>query len=158
MRSLTEAVLYPGIGLLETTNVSVGRGTDTPFEVIGAPWIDGVKLARRLNEQRLSGVTFVPIRFTPNASKFEGEACEGVNIIITDRAEFRSLPVGFALALALRELFPDGWETDGYNRLLSSDKVLKAIKAGAPLATIEELYLPELSEFEQRRKEFLIYP
>lgn len=158
MRSLTEAVLYPGVGLLETTNVSVGRGTDTPFEVIGAPWIDGVKLARRLNEQRLPGVTFVPIRFTPDASKFEGEACEGVNIIITDRDEFQSLPVGFALALALRELFPDGWETEGYNRLLSSDKVLKAIKNGVPLATVEELYLPELGEFEQRRKEFLIYP
>jgi uncharacterized protein YbbC (DUF1343 family) len=157
MRSLTEAVLYPGVGLLETTNVSVGRGTDTPFEVVGAPWIDGVKLARRLNEQRLPGVTFVPIRFTPDASKFQGEACEGVNIIITDRAEFRSLPVGFALALGLRELFPDGWETDGYNRLLASDKVFKAIKAGAPLATVEGLYLPELGEFEQRRKEFLIY-
>lgn len=157
MRSLTEAVLYPGIGLLETTNVSVGRGTDTPFEVVGAPWIDSVKLARRLNEQQLPGVTFVPIRFTPNASKFEGEPCEGVNIIITGRDEFRSVPVAFAIALALRELYPDGWETDRYNRLLSSDKVLKAIKDGAPLTTVEELYLPELGEFEARRKQFLIY-
>jgi uncharacterized protein YbbC (DUF1343 family)/CubicO group peptidase (beta-lactamase class C family) len=157
MRSLTEAVLYPGVGLLETTNVSVGRGTDTPFEVVGAPWIDGVKLARHLNEQRLPGVMFVPIRFTPNASKFENEACEGVNVIVTDREDFRSVPVGFAIALALCELFPDGWETERYNRLLASDKVLKAIKDGEPLTAVEELYLPELGEYEQRRKEFLIY-
>jgi uncharacterized protein YbbC (DUF1343 family)/CubicO group peptidase (beta-lactamase class C family) len=157
MRSLTEAVLYPGVGLLETTNVSVGRGTDTPFEVIGAPWIEGVKLARRLNQQQLPGVTFVPIRFTPNASTFVGEACEGVNIIITDRAEFRSIPVGFAIALALRELFPEGWEIKGYNRLLGSDKVLNAIEDGKPLRAVEELYLPGLSEFEHRRQEFLCY-
>lgn len=157
MRSLTQAVLYPGVGLLETTNVSVGRGTDTPFEVIGAPWIDAVKLAQHLNAQNLPGTAFVPIRFTPDASKFEGEACQGVNIIITDRAEFRSLPVGFALALALRELFPDDWEMDRYNRLLGSDKVLAAIKNGESLTAVEETYAHELGEFESRRQEFLIY-
>jgi uncharacterized protein YbbC (DUF1343 family)/CubicO group peptidase (beta-lactamase class C family) len=157
MRSLTQAVLYPGVGLLETTNVSVGRGTDTPFELVGAPWIDAVKLARRLKAEGLPGVTFVPIRFTPKESKFAGEACQGVNIIITDRDAFRSVPVGFAIALALRELFPDDWEIERYNRLLGSDKVLNAIKDGRPLGEIEELYTPELSEFEQRRKEFLIY-
>jgi uncharacterized protein YbbC (DUF1343 family) len=70
---LTEATLYPGIGLLEYTNLSVGRGTDTPFEVIGAPWIDGRKLAAYLNERNLSGVRFVPIRFKPNASVFKNE-------------------------------------------------------------------------------------
>ena len=85
MRSLTEATLYPGIGLLETTNVSVGRGTDTPFEVVGAPWIDGQQLAEYLNDRQLKGVRFVPIRFKPNASVYKDQDCGGVNIIITNR-------------------------------------------------------------------------
>src|SRR5215217_1652826 len=89
MRSLTEATLYPGVGLLETTNVSVGRGTDTPFEILGAPWLDGQRLALYLNGRGLAGVRFVPVRFTPKASVFKGEECGGVNIIITDRAQFR---------------------------------------------------------------------
>src|SRR5256714_1997264 len=89
MRSLTEASLYPGIGLLETTNVSVGRGTDTPFEVVGAPWIDGQQLAAYLNSRRTAGVRFVPVRFTPQSSVFKNEECGGVNVIITDRARFR---------------------------------------------------------------------
>src|SRR3989475_682234 len=84
MRNLTEAILYPGVGLLESA-VSVGRGTDTPFEVIGAPYIDDIKLAAELNRAGLSGVRFVPIRFTPKASLFQGEACAGVYIMITDR-------------------------------------------------------------------------
>src|SRR6185369_12350119 len=77
MRSLTEASLYPGIGLLETTNVSVGRGTDTPFEVLGAPWIDGAKLSANLNSRRIPGVRFIPIRFKPNTSVFKNEECSG---------------------------------------------------------------------------------
>ena len=90
MRSLTEATLYPGVGLLETTNVSVGRGTDTPFEVVGAPWIDGQQLAAALNQRRLPGVRFVPVRFTPAASVFKDEECQGINVIITDRASVSS--------------------------------------------------------------------
>ena len=110
MRSLAQAVLYPGIGLLETTNVSVGRGTDTPFEVVGAPWIDGVALARALNELRLPGVVFVPISFTPTGSKFANERCRGVNIIVTDRDVFASVRTGLAVAGKLRALFPEQWE------------------------------------------------
>ena len=94
MRSLTEAFLYPGIGLLEFTNLSVGRGTDTPFEVIGAPWLDGRVLADALAARRIPGVGFVPIRFTPSASKFKGEQCGGVNIVVTDRGGARSCPRG----------------------------------------------------------------
>src|SRR5205807_6347489 len=89
MRSLTEAALYPGIGLLETTNVSVGRGTDTPFEVIGAPWLDGQKLASYLNARRIPGVRFIPVSLKPNASVFKNEECGGLNIVITDRSNFR---------------------------------------------------------------------
>ncbi len=158
MRSLTEAVLYPGVGLLETTNVSVGRGTDTPFEVVGAPWIDGRKLAAYLNDQALPGVRFVPIRFQPNASKFANEDCEGVNIIVTDRAAFRSVPVGLAMALGLRELFPDDWEIKNFNRLLGSEKVFSAIEQGTTLSKLEELIAPELEEYNKRRDKVVLYP
>jgi uncharacterized protein YbbC (DUF1343 family) len=158
MRSLTEAVLYPGVGLLETTNVSVGRGTDTPFEVVGAPWIDGRKLAAYLNEQVLPGVRFVPIRFQPNASKFANEDCEGVNIIVTDRKTFRSVPVGLVIALGLRELFPKDWEMKNFNRLLGSEKVFSAVEQGTTLSKLEELIAPELEEYNKRRAKFVLYP
>jgi uncharacterized protein YbbC (DUF1343 family) len=95
MRSLTEATLYPGIGLFETTNISVGRGTDTPFEVVGAPWIDGQKFAKYLNERGIPGVRFVPIRYKPTTSVYKDENVGGVNIIVTDRQQFQSVRTGF---------------------------------------------------------------
>ncbi|MGH9958211.1 MAG: exo-beta-N-acetylmuramidase NamZ domain-containing protein, partial [Pyrinomonadaceae bacterium] len=116
MRSLTEATLYPGIGLLETTNVSVGRGTDTPFEIVGAPWIDGARLALLLNRRALPGVRFVPVRFKPNASVFKGEECGGINIIITNRTTFRPVDTGIEIAAALRRLYPEQWKVDSYLR------------------------------------------
>ena len=116
MRSLKAAVLYPGIGLLETTNVSVGRGTDTPFEVLGAPWIRERELAAAINAADPPGVRVVPIRFTPTASKFSGENCGGVNFIITDWSQFRSLDLGFVVAHALRTLYPDDWKSKGLHQ------------------------------------------
>ncbi len=127
MRSLTEATLYPGIGLLETTNLSVGRGTDTPFEVVGAPYINGQKLAAFLNLKNLPGVRFVPIKFKPNASVFKDEMLGGINIIITDRAEFRSVNTGIEIASALRALYPNEWKPDNYNRLLANSEVHEKI-------------------------------
>ena len=84
-QSATQATLYPGIGAFESTNISVGRGTDTPFEHVGAPWIDGVRLADALNARQIPGVRFYPVRFTPTSSKFAGEECQGVFIVVTDR-------------------------------------------------------------------------
>jgi uncharacterized protein YbbC (DUF1343 family) len=158
MRSLTQALLYPGIGLLETTNLSVGRGTDTPFEVVGAPWIDGRELAGHLDRLELPGVTFVPIRFTPMASKYADEPCEGVNIVLVNRQEFRSVPVGLAIALTLRELYPDQWELERFNRLLCNEQVFSAVEQCSSLDEIEALAAPQLDEFLKRRSEFLIYP
>ncbi|NQT36982.1 MAG: DUF1343 domain-containing protein [Planctomycetes bacterium] len=157
MRSLTEALLYPGVGLLETTNVSVGRGTDTPFEVIGAPWIDGIRTAGALNGCGLPGVRFVPIDFTPGASKFAGERCGGVNIIITDRAAFRPLRTGLEIAHRLQTLYPDAWTVDAYDRLLANRRVLELLKSGESAARIETAYRTDLEAFARRRARYLLY-
>jgi uncharacterized protein YbbC (DUF1343 family) len=157
MRSLTEAILYPGIGLLETTNLSVGRGTDTPFELIGATWLDGDRLAVELDGLHLPGVAFTPLQFTPTSSKFEGELCHGVGISITDRDQFESVRTGIEIALQLRRLYPQEWEIDAYDRLLGNEKVLKAIRLGRPYAEIKSIYQASLEEFKQRRAKYLIY-
>lgn len=157
MRSLNEATLYPGIGLLETTNVSVGRGTDTPFEVVGAPWIDGRALAAELNEIGVAGVRFVPIRFTPNASVFKGEMCGGVNIVVIDRASFNSVQTGLTVAVALRKLYPNDWQIDRFGRLLVNVKTLEALKQGASVDSLETSAKSETDEFLRRRVPYLLY-
>ena len=157
MRSLTEATLYPGVGLLETTNVSVGRGTDTPFEVVGAPWIQGDKLADYLNLRGIPGVRFVPLRFTPSASVFKGEQCGGVNIIVTDRVAFRPLLAGIEMALALRQLYPNDWKIDSYLRLLVNADTLERIKRGESARDIVASWNQSLQEFRRARSEFLLY-
>jgi uncharacterized protein YbbC (DUF1343 family) len=157
MRSLTQALLYPGIGLLETTNLSVGRGTDTPFEIVGAPWLDGEAFARKMNRLELPGVAFVPIRFTPDASKFSGEECGGVNIIITDRARFDPLRTGLEMASALRRMYPDHWDIEAYDRLLVNTGALEGIRSGDGFDTLRSRYLPELERFIERRAPHLIY-
>ena len=158
MRSLAQAVLYPGVGLLETTNVSVGRGTDTPFEVLGSPWIDGRTLAAELNSRQLPGVRFVPIRFTPNASKFSGKVCGGVNITVTNRSIFESVLTGIHLAHALRKLYPEAWEMARFPRLLCDQKVFDAVANGQPPAEIESDYQSELKDYLSRRNNYLLYP
>jgi uncharacterized protein YbbC (DUF1343 family)/CubicO group peptidase (beta-lactamase class C family) len=157
MRSLTQATVYPGVGLLETTNVSVGRGTDTPFEVIGAPWIDGQKLAIFLNARRIPGARFVPIRFKPSASVFKNEECGGINIVITDRARFQSVPTGMEIAVALHSLFPADWKVDSYLRLLANADTLARLKRGESATEITTSLKPALDQFRARRAKFLLY-
>jgi uncharacterized protein YbbC (DUF1343 family) len=157
MRSLTEATLYPGVGLLETTNISVGRGTDTPFEVFGAPWLDGQKLAAYLNARALPGVRFVPVRFTPKASVFKGEECSGVNLFITDRARFRSVRTGLEIAVALRRLHPADWKVDDYLRLLVNADTLGRVKRADAPEDIERAWSERLEEFRRARARVLLY-
>ncbi len=157
MRCLTQALLYPGIGLLETTNLSVGRGTDTPFEIIGAPYIDGIKLAHKLNAAGLAGIRFVPIRFIPDSSKFKNEQCGGVNFIITNRKTFHPLKTGLELARTLRLMYPDEWKTDSLNRLLCHKKTYDALRVGKPIDVIEADYKNEMEDFQIRRKRYLLY-
>lgn len=157
MRSLTEATLYGGIGLLEFTNLSVGRGTDTPFEVIGAPWLDGLKLAGYLNSRNLRGVRFVPIRYKPRASVFKDEECGGVNIIVTDRAVFKSVRTGIEIAVALRKLFPTDWKIERYDRLLVNQAVFDMLKLAEPPEEIESSWQTGLEDFKRRRARYLLY-
>jgi uncharacterized protein YbbC (DUF1343 family) len=156
MRSLTEAMLYPGIGLLETTNVSVGRGTDTPFEVLGAPWCDGKALAAELLRMAPPGVTFVPVRFTPNASKHAGVECGGVQIAIVDWARFEPVTVGIAIALALRAT-QERWQDEHFSKLLAHEPTLLAVRGRQPLAAIVASWRDELGGFSARRERHLLY-
>jgi len=157
MRSLTEAALYPGIGLLETTNLSVGRGTDTPFEVIGAPWLDGPKLASYLNAKRIPGVRFIPLRFTPKSSVFKNEECGGVNLLITNRSQFQSVLTGLEIAVALHSLFSADWKIDSYSRLLVNADTLERLRRGDSTAEIIKSWAPALDNFRLSRERALIY-
>jgi len=157
MRSLTQATLYPGVGLLETTNVSVGRGTDTPFEIVGAPWIQGDKLAEYLNQRGVPGVRFVPVRFTPRASVFKDQECGGVNIIVTDRMAFRPLLAGIEMAIGLRKLYPEDWKIDSYLRLLVNADTLARLKRGESAREIVSSWNAGLQEFRKAREGILLY-
>ena len=156
MRNLTQAMLYPGIGLLETA-LSVGRGTDTPFEVIGAPYIDDVLLAKRLNALSQEGVMFVPIRFTPSASIHKAKECGGVNIIITNREKLKPVILGIAIARELHAIYPNHFPLVKVNRLLCHLPTIRAIEKGETMNDIQELWQTDLDKFNKRRAEFLIY-
>ncbi len=157
MRSLTQALLYPGIGLLETTNLSVGRGTDTPFEIIGAPWLDGGRLAEQLNRAGLAGVRFVPVRFTPKSSKFAGEECNGVNIIITNRDAFRPVATGIEIAYSIHNLHREVWRADDYLRLLANRATLAALKGDKRPFEISATWQSGLAQFAAVRRKYLLY-
>jgi len=157
MRSLTQATLYPGVGLLETTNVSVGRGTDTPFEVLGAPWMDGAKLASYLNGRRIPGVRFVSVRFKPTASVFKNEDCSGINIVITDRARFQPVLTGIEIAVALHSMFPSDWKVDSYLRLLVNSDTLDRLKRGETAEELIRAWTPGLETFRRQRTRALLY-
>lgn len=143
-----------GIGLLETTNVSVGRGTNTPFEVVGAPWIDGQQLAAYLNSRRIAGVRFVPVRFTPQSSVFKDEECGGINVIITERARFRPVINGLEIAVALRKLYPTQWKVDSYARLLVNSDTLEKLKRGDSAEQITRYGLRSWKSFAKRERPF----
>jgi uncharacterized protein YbbC (DUF1343 family)/CubicO group peptidase (beta-lactamase class C family) len=157
LRSLTQALLYPGVGLLETTNVSVGRGTDRPFEWVGAPWIDGRKLAAELGKEGLPGVRFVPLRLTPSASVHKDKACDGVQLFVDDWARFQPVRTGLALASALRRLYPDDWKTERFDVLLGHKATFEGVKKGTDWRELEKAWQADLARFRERRKPYLLY-
>jgi uncharacterized protein YbbC (DUF1343 family)/CubicO group peptidase (beta-lactamase class C family) len=157
LRSVTEATLYPGVAEIEGTNVSVGRGTDTPFEVVGAPWIKARELATYMNARGIQSVRFVPIVFTPSSSNFAGERCEGVNLIVLDRNTLDSPELGIELASALHKLYPNDFKLEKMLDLLSNQSVYDAIQSGEDPRRIAEDWQERLDAFVRMREKYLLY-
>lgn len=158
IRDLTQATLYPGIGAIEGSNISVGRGTDSPFEQVGAPWIDGSRLAEELNRRGLRGVRFYPVSFTPASSKYRGERCHGVFVLVTDRVALAPVRVGLEIATALSRLHPDVYDLDATRRLLGSAETIADIRAGKDPAGIANGWRADEARWRRLRAPYLLYP
>jgi uncharacterized protein YbbC (DUF1343 family) len=158
LRSLTQATLYPAVALAEASNVSVGRGTNTPFEILGAPWIQANALADDLNDRNIAGVMFQPTQFIPDASEFEGQLCYGIRIALTDRRRLDSGLLGVEILSALYRLYPNDFQIDKALSLIGSQAVLQAIKEGDEPRSIAAAWQPALDDFRRLRAAYLLYP
>jgi uncharacterized protein YbbC (DUF1343 family)/CubicO group peptidase (beta-lactamase class C family) len=157
LRSVTEAAFYPGVALIEGTNISVGRGTDSPFELVGAPWIKSKELAAYLNARGISGVRFVPVSFTPTASTYSGQKCEGVNIILTERNGFDAPELGIELAAALDKLYAADFKIERMADLLVNQSSYDALAAGEDPQRIAQDWQEGVERFQKLRERYLIY-
>ena len=155
--SVAAATLYPGVGMIEGAPVSVGRGTDTPFEVVGAPWIDGGRLAAALGALRLPGVHFAPATFTPATATHAGKTCHGVRVELTDRDALNSPALGVALAHTLHRMHPTEFQVDRILGNLGSAAVLNGIKAGETLPSLLAGIDRDVQSFEPIRARYLLY-
>ncbi|MCW1916425.1 DUF1343 domain-containing protein [Luteolibacter sp. GHJ8] len=158
MRGLTAATLYPGVGLLEFCKVSVGRGTETPFEIFGAPYIDELKFAAELNRAGLDGVRFIPARFTPAGSVFAGEECRGVKILLTNRDRFRAADLGLLLATTLQGFHGESLGLEKMKLLLGDEETLKGIREGKSIEALKPVRDRNLPAFLKARHPYLLYP
>ncbi len=156
LRNLVSTTLYPGVATIEGANVSVGRGTDTPFQLIGAPWVDAAQLARELNSRNIPGLRVYPTSFTPQSSKFAGEVCHGVFFVVTDRAALRSVRLGAELAHALHRLHPREFELDRVTGLFGR-RTVEQIRSGLTVDAIVDSWRSVENDWRQSRREFLIY-
>ncbi|OGW38386.1 MAG: hypothetical protein A2Y97_08090 [Nitrospirae bacterium RBG_13_39_12] len=157
LRTLTEAVLYPGVAMAEGANVSVGRGTDTPFELLGAPWINAKKLSDYLNNRKIQGVRFMPIDFTPSSNLFKNEMCHGIQIILIDRQALDPTAMGIEIISALYKLFPEDFQIDKTIYLIGSHKVLQSIKESRNPESIVSEWQEQLELFRKLRSKYLLY-
>jgi len=157
MRNLLQATLYPGIGGIEWTNISVGRGTEAPFEQVGAPWVDGVRLAERLNARRIPGIRFYPVRFTPESSVYARQECSGVFMVVTDRDALRPVRLGIEIASALLALHPDRFEFRNTVTLLGSHATLERLRRGDDPAAIAESWAVDEAQWRLLRSRYLLY-
>jgi uncharacterized protein YbbC (DUF1343 family) len=158
LRNMVAAAVYPGIGAIEGTNLSVGRGTDTPFEQIGAPWIDGPKLSAELNASALPGIRFYPVTFTPAAgAKLGGEVCHGVFLIVTDRDRLRPVRVGLQIAATLSRLYGSQFKLEDAATLFAPKAMLQRIRAGEDPATIAASWSADEGKWRATRAKYLLY-
>ena len=159
MPTLATALVYPGFGLIEGTNVSEGRGTTRPFELLGAPWIDAAKLAAALNAKHLPGARFRPVNFTPTFSKYEGKLCNGVQVHVLDRQAFNPVLAAVTTIETIRELYPKEFEFKkaDFDRLIGNDWVRQDIEKDVPVSEMRARWQKPLSKFEQIRTKYLLY-
>jgi len=157
MRNLNQAALYPGIGAIEYSNVSVGRGTDQPFEQFGAPWIDGPRLAAALNARKLAGIRFYPVAFTPTSSKYAKQACQGVFMVITNRSTLQPVRVGLEIAGALFALFGGQYQLENTDLLLGSRDSLERVKRGEDPAVVAARWSGDEARWRRLRAKYLLY-
>jgi uncharacterized protein YbbC (DUF1343 family) len=157
LRSVNEAILYPGVALIEGTNVSVGRGTATPFEVVGGPWIDGAKLADYLERRAIPGLRFQPAQFTPESDRYTGRNCEGIRIEVIDREAVDAPRLGIELAAAIHKLFPQDWAIAPMLGAVGSHATFAALRSGQDPRIIAAHWDKELRAFEAVRAKYLLY-
>lgn len=157
LRSLDATLLYAGVEILQSGGISVGRGTDTPFELFGAPWIRGSELAAAMNARFIPGVRFVPVRFTPRSGQHKDVACEGVALIITDRGSLNSMLMGLEVAAALWKLYPEKFALEKTITLIGSKKAIEAIKASDYRRRVLDEFADDVDEFRKMRAKYLLY-
>jgi uncharacterized protein YbbC (DUF1343 family) len=157
LRNLTEVTLYPGVAMVEGANVSVGRGTPTPFELVGAPWIDGRRLARDLANLKLPGIAVQATDFTPDKEPFAHQLCHGIRFSIKDRNALDSPQLGLALIAALWHQAPDVFKIEATLRMIGAQRVLDALRNGEDLTRITDLWQADLKRFRDQRETYLIY-
>lgn len=157
LRTLTESTLYPGVAMVEGANVSVGRGTDTPFELIGAPWINAKELAAYLNNRKIQGVRFMPVDFTPASSRFENQVCHGIQLILIDRQVLDAPAMGIEIISALYKLFQKDFQIDKTMDIIGARWVLQAIKESQDPNSIMLLWQDQLEQFRKLRSKYLLY-
>ncbi|MBN2265105.1 MAG: DUF1343 domain-containing protein [Candidatus Aminicenantes bacterium] len=159
MPTLDTATVYPGLVAIEGTNMSEGRGTTRPFELFGAPWIDGYELAARLNALALPGVRFREAWFSPWFSKYQGERCGGCQAHVTDRSAFRSVATVLHIIRTVREMYPDAFvfHADYFDKVMGTSSVREALESGADVTTILGRVQPGLDAFASLRRAYLLY-
>ncbi|MFZ5451085.1 MAG: serine hydrolase [Thermodesulfobacteriota bacterium] len=157
LRSLTQTILYPGVGLVESANVSVGRGTARPFELVGAPWISGPRLARYLTQRRIPGVAFEPVTFVPRSNRYRGQRCGGVRLRLVDRDALNSPALGIELASALYRLYPREFQIERNLGMIGSREILRALKNGDDPRNIKDNWQARLDSFRRLRAKYLLY-
>jgi uncharacterized protein YbbC (DUF1343 family)/CubicO group peptidase (beta-lactamase class C family) len=157
LRTITEAALYPGVAMVEGANVSVGRGTDSPFELLGAPWIEASELTTYLNNRNIQGMRFVPVDFTPKSGTFENHLCHGVQMVLVDRQVFDSPALGVEIISALHQLYSKDFQLDKTLGLIGSREVLQSMKEGHDPNSIVQKWQGPLDEFCKLRAKYLLY-